>query len=242
MTIPERRGLRFASGAMYTSYDRCDVLVLPPFLWYKNANTIKAYSYECYRQKRQVSKKFLKAHGLDTAQVCHTKSIPFWHIDFMALRVFQTVWKDQKEAILMSCKILEKYSIQKRQQSSTLLESFQNQLDRLHTKLEGLRGMCAMGDITREEFLHDKQSIQSDIERLQVRIEDLSVLSLSPAPTLDMAQIKCTLDSWLDFPDPAISDVLIAQFILQVVFTDDDTFNRALNLSSDKGEKRTAAS
>ena len=64
----------------------------------------------------------------------------------MALRVFQTVWKDQKEAILMACKMLEECSVQE-QQSSTLTESFQKQLDRLQEKLEGLRGMRAMGDI-----------------------------------------------------------------------------------------------
>ena len=67
----------------------------------------------------------------------------------MALRVFQTVWKDQKEAILMACKMLEECSVQEQQQSSTLTESFQKQLDRLQEKLEGLRGMRAMGDIMR---------------------------------------------------------------------------------------------
>lgn len=202
------------------------------FLWHKNADGSKTYGYECYRQKRQVSKNFLKAHGLDPAQVCHTKSIPFWHIDFMALRVFQTVWKDQKEAILMACKMLEECSVQEQQQSSALLESWQNQLDRLHTKLEGLRGMCAMGDITREEFLHDKQSIQSEIEHLHARIEDVSTLSLSPASTLDMSQIKRTLDSWLDFSGPRISEELIEEFILQVVLINDNAFNWTLDLSS----------
>lgn len=132
----------------------------------------------------------------------------------------------------MACKMLEECSVQEQQQSSALLESLQNQLDRLHTKLEGLRGMCAMGDITREEFLHDKQSIQSEIEHLHARIEDVSTLSLSPAPTLDMSQIKRTLDSWLDFSGPKISEELIEEFILQVVLINDNTFNWTLDLSS----------
>ena len=50
---------------------------------------------------------------------------PILHIDFMALRVFQTVWKDQKQAIPMACKMLEKCSVQEQQQSSALLEFFQ---------------------------------------------------------------------------------------------------------------------
>lgn len=42
------------------------------FLWHKNADGSKTYGYECYRQKRPVSKNFLKSHSLDTALVCHT--------------------------------------------------------------------------------------------------------------------------------------------------------------------------
>lgn len=49
----------------------------------------------------------------------------------------------------MACKMLEECSVQEQQQSSTLTESFQKQLDRLQEKLEGLRGMRAMGDIMR---------------------------------------------------------------------------------------------
>ena len=134
----------------------------------------------------------------------------------------------------MACKMLEECSVQEQQQSSTLTESFQKQLDRLQEKLEGLRGMRAMGDITREEFLHDKQNIQAEIDQLQTRIRDLSALSPSPVPALNIAQTKRTLDSWLDFSGPRISEELIEEFILQVVLIDDNTFNWTLDLSSHK--------
>ena len=130
----------------------------------------------------------------------------------------------------MACKMLEECSVQEQQQSSTLTESFQKQLDRLQEKLEGLRGMRAMGDITREEFLHDKQNIQAEIDQLQTRIRDLSALSPSPVPALNIAQIKRTLDSWLDFSGPRISEELIEEFILQVVLIDDMLI--AVNLHS----------
>lgn len=60
--------------------------------------------------------------------------------------------------------------------------------------------------------------------------------------SLDFARIRETLDRWIDFSGPTISDALIEQFILQVVLIDDDTFNWTLDLSSDKKEKLPTAS
>ena len=208
------------------------------FLWHKNADGRKTYGYECYRQKREVSKKYLDAHGLDGSYICHTKSIPFWHIDLMALCVFRAVWRNQKDAVLLACQMLEECSGQDKEQTSDMREAFQVQVARLEQKQEGLRGMCAMGDITREEFLRDNQKIQAEIHQLQERIDDLTKASACPSLGLDMAKIKRTLNRWVDFSGPTISEELIDQFILQVVVVDEDTFNWTLDLSSHSAGER----
>lgn len=209
------------------------------FLWHKNADGRKTYGYECYRQKREVSKKYLDAHGLDGSYICHTKSIPFWHIDLMALCVFRAVWRNQKDAVLLACQMLEECSVQDKEQTSDMCEAFQAQVARLEQKQEGLRGMCAMGDITREEFLRDNQKIQAEIHQLQKRIDDLTKASACPSFGLHMAEIKRTLNRWVDFSGPTISEDLIDQFILQVVVVDEDMFNWTLDLSSHSaGEQR----
>ena len=209
------------------------------FLWHKNADGRKTYGYECYRQKREVSKKYLDAHGLDSSYICHTKSIPFWHIDLMALCVFRAVWSNQKDAVLLACQMLEECSVQDKEQTSYMREAFQAQVARLEQKQEGLRGMCAMGDITREEFQRDNQKIQAEIHQLQERIDDLTKASACPSLGLDMAEIKRMLNRWVDFSGPTISEELIDQFILQVVVVDEDTFNWTLDLSSHSaGERR----
>ena len=208
------------------------------FLWHKNADGRKTYGYECYRQKREVSKKYLDAHGLDGSYICHRKSIPFWHIDLMALCVFRAVWRNQKDAVLLACQMLEECSVQDKEQTSDMCEAFQAQVARLEQKQEGLRGMCAMGDITREEFLRDNQKIQAEIHQLQERIDDLTKTSACPSLGLDMAEIKRTLNRWVDFSGPTISEELIDQFILQVVVVDEDTFNWTLDLSSHSAGER----
>lgn len=213
------------------------------FLWHKDADGRKTYGYECYRQKREVSGKYLAAHGLDATRVCSTKSIPFWHIDLMALCVFRAVWSNQKDAVLLACEMLEECSVQDQQKAADMQGAFRKQLAELEKKQEGLRSMCAMGDITREEFLHDREKIQAEMERLQARLVDQEQDSSSQELGLDLEQIRRTLSRWVDFSGPTISEELIDEFILQVVVVDDDTFNWTLDLSSrSAGDRRLSPS
>lgn len=230
-----RRFCRKEPQSVWSSKLRCSCgSSFRRFLWHQNADGKKTYGYECYRQKREVSEKYLRAHGLDASQSCNSKSIPFWHIDLMALSVFRAVWGEQKEAVLLACKMIEECAAAEGSSTSSLAEALKAQMAALMKKQEGLRGMCAMGDITREVFLRDNQNIQEELETLQMRLNDLeSQESASPVSALDMNQIRCTLDKWMDFSGPLIPETLIDQFILQVVVVDDDTFNWTLDLSAE---------
>lgn len=214
------------------------------FLWHINEDGKKSYGYECYRQKRTASAQYLISHGLDPSLICQSKSIPYWHIDLMARDVFRMVWKDRKDAVLLTYQMLEECATKDSETYTNALSSKEAQMEKLQKSLERLRRMCAMGDITREEFLSDSAAIRSDISTLELHIKDLRTTAdqQSAAFSLDFARIRETLDRWIDFSGPTISDALIDQFILQVVLIDDDTFNWTLDLSSDKGEERPTAS
>ena len=209
------------------------------FLWHKNADGTKTYGYECYRQKRTVSAHYLKAHGLDTAEVCQSKSIPAWHIDLMAKLVFQTVWKDRKEAVLLACEMIQNCMAKEEKQSSQIRDGLQAQLDRLEQKREGLRDMRALGDISREEFLRDKQKLEEAEARLRKQLQDLDSMQKQPAtPALDLEQIRATLEQWVDLSAPIVPEAVVEQFILQVLVVDDNTFNWTLDLSRQTAPKQ----
>lgn len=202
------------------------------FMWHQNADGRKTYGYECYRQKRSVSSAYLKRHGLNASGVCQTKSIPYWHIDMMAVAVFNTVWKERKEAVLLACQMIEECAVLETDSSAAIEMSLEQQIKKLQKKQEGLRGMRAMGDISREEFLSDNQAVQEEIDNLCRQLDDLrSSSEKTSAPQIDMDAIRATLEKWTDFSGPTISDALIEQFILQVVLVDNNTFNWTLDLS-----------
>ena len=220
--------------SIWTSKLRCSCgSAFRRFLWHSNQNGKKTYGYECYRQKREVSRRYLEAHGLDTSQICTSKSIPYWHIDLMAQKVFQAVWKDRKDAVLLACQMIEECAVQQSSQSSAVLDGLQSRADKLKVRLKRLREIYADGDISREEFLSDSQQFHDELEHLEQQIQDLSNRDTAADPIIDLKKIQSILNQWIDLSTPVIPDALIDQFILQVVVVDDNTFNWTLDFSTD---------
>lgn len=203
------------------------------FLWHRNEDGSKSYGYTCYRQKRSASNTYLQKHGLDDSIVCKEKSIPSWHLDMMAKIVFSSVWGDQKEAVLLACKIIEECAVEEHHASDTFVNGIRSRINRLKKQQSGLREMRSLGDITREEFQQDNQRLQQDIDSLEQQIADLNSEASNKESPINMERIKATLNQWIDFSGPIIPDALIEQFILQVVVEDSNTFNWTLNLSND---------
>ena len=200
------------------------------FLWRRNADGKKIYGYECYRQKRTATASYLRKHGLDESIVCKEKSIPAWHLDLMAYIVFSNVWGNKKEAVLLACQMIEECAVEEQRATSSVAEGLKRRLERLKKQQSGLREMRALGDITREEFQQDNQQLQQDIDSLELQLTDLHTSAEGNDSPINMAQIKATLNQWMDLSSPVIPDALIEQFILQVVVEDSNTFNWTLNL------------
>ena len=165
--------------------------------------------------------------------MCQSKSIPAWHIDLMAKLVFQTVWKDRKEAVLLACEMIQDCMVQEEKQSSQIRAGLQAQLNRLEQKREGLRDMRALGDISREEFLRDTRKLEETEMRLREQLQDLDAMQKQSVNSdLDLEQIRATLEQWVDLSAPVVPEELVEQFILQVLLVDDNTFNWTLDLSN----------
>ena len=200
------------------------------FLWRTNEDGKKAYGYECYRQKRNATASYLRKHGLEEHIVCSQKSIPDWHLNLMAHIVFNNVWGDQKEAVLLACQMIEECAVAEQRASGSVAEGLKRRLDRLKKQQAGLREMRALGDITREEFQQDNQRLQLEMDGLEKQLSDLDSGVGNPELPIDMEKIKATLNRWVDLSEPVIPDALIEQNIRQVVVEGPNVFNWTLNL------------
>lgn len=201
------------------------------FRWRTNSDGREMHGYQCYRQSRNVRARYYLAHGLDATAVCQSKSIPGWHIDLMTKMVFQQVWTERKEAILLACQMLEECAEGTVETTTLSIANLEKQIEKLERSLGGLRRMRSLDEISREEYLSDSSVVKEEIQQLQAQVELLEGQSQPQKSRIDMDEIRATLEQWIDLSAPSISDAIIDQFILQVVVIDDNTYNYTLDLA-----------
>ena len=201
------------------------------YKWRENADVTKAYGFECYRRARGVPPAKLREAGLESAISCDSHSIPEWHLALMARKVFEAVWHDQKDAVLLACRMLEECAVADREDQSALIEALIGKLERLHRKDAGLREMRALGDITREKFLDDQARLQVELEETQQQLDILQSEGASPEPALDIRAIQATLEQWVDLSGATVADELIDRFIRRVDVLDNETYRWQLDIT-----------
>lgn len=150
------------------------------YKWRENADGTRAYGFECYRRARGVPPAKLRATGLESAISCDSHSMPEWHLALMARKVFNAVWHDQKDAVLLACRMLEECAVADREDQSALIAALTGKLERLHRKDAGLREMRALGDITREKFLNDQARLQAELDETQRQLDMLQSEGTDP--------------------------------------------------------------
>lgn len=149
----------------------------------------------------------------------------------MARKVFNAVWHDKKDAVLLACRMLKECAVADREDQSALMAALTGKLERLHRKDAGLREMRALGDITREKFLDDQARLQVELEETQRQLDILQSEGASAEPTLDISAIQATLERWVDLSGATVADELIDRFIRRVDVLDNETYRWQLDLT-----------
>ena len=212
--------LRCGCGASFRRYK-----------WRENADGTKAYGHECYRRARGIPPAKLREAGLESAISCDSHSIPEWHLALMARKVFNAVWHDQKDAVLLACRMLEECAVADREDQSALIEALTGKMERLHRKDAGLREMRALGDITREKFLNDQARLQAELDETQRQLDMLQSEGTDPKPVLDIGAIQATLERWVDLSGATVADELVDRFVRRVDVLDNETYRWQLDLT-----------
>lgn len=201
------------------------------YKWRENADGTRAYGFECYRRARGVPPAKLRAAGLESAISCDSHSMPEWHLALMARKVFNAVWHDQKDAVLLACRMLEECAVADREDQSALIAALTGKLERLHRKDAGLREMRALGDITREKFLNDQARLQAELDETQRQLDMLQSEGTDPKPVLDIRAIQATLEQWVDLSGATVANELIDRFVRRVDVLDSETYRWQLDIT-----------
>lgn len=228
---PKKFG-RKTEASVWTQILRCSCgSTFRRYLWRQNENGTKMYGFECYRRSRSVSAAALHEAGLEEYIACETRSIPGWHLDLIAKKVFALLWGDQGDAVHLACQILQQCSADNLNQVERRKALLAERRKRLEQKKAGLREMRALGDISREDFLTDTGSAQRELDRIDSELSELD--SSKPQDNaIDLNAIRATLEAWTDFSGVTVPDALIEQFVRRAVVLSDDTMRWILDLKA----------
>ena len=103
-------------------------------------------------------------------------------------------------------------------------------IERLNAKKETLLDMRAEGEITKEEYLHQKQKLETELLALMAEKDKLSKETATEPEMPQWGKIQNALSQVLDLSQPKPDPDLVRKFVSKIVPDGKNTFHWYLNL------------
>ncbi len=205
--------------------------------WHKNKNKPWSYGYQCYNQLNNGSASTRKKVGADTEGYCDQPMIADWKLEMMAQRIFEQIWKERKEAVDSVCDLIKKcYQTEKPQKIN--LTGISSQIERLRKKKNTLLEMRTDGELTKEEYMEQKEKLDKSLNELTEEYDSISADKENTGDfDLRWDEIRASLEEMIDFSSSQIDRNIIRKFVAKIVPNGKNHFRWYMNL--DKNETTT---
>ena len=206
-------------------------------LWYTYKDGTRSYGYQCYNQLNNGTKRDRERLGLDTEGYCDQKMIPDWMMDFMAKIVTEDLWQNRLEAVTIAVDLIKKYyQDEHTSSSSTYINAIRSELKKYRKRLDNLVDMRSDGEISKDEFLKKRKTIDEEIQRLEHDLET-RMREKEAASSIDFDAITATLTSMVGMDGEEINPSVLEKLIGKVVPTSETTYDWYLNLGNNSQAK-----
>ena len=191
--------------------------------WHRNTNAPDSYGYQCYNILNNGSGKKRREAGADDTGYCDQPMIAGWKLEMMGKIILEQIFQERQELIQHTIDLIRQcHRCPKTKESS--LTDIHAQMEQIRLRKERLLDMRADGEITKEEFLTQRQKLDLEFQKLTKEAETIDF----ELPQWD--KIQEALEQMLDFSQPLPSPDLIRKFITQIVPEGKSSFHWYLNL------------
>ena len=213
--------------------------------WRTNKTTgEEVIGYTCKHRILDGSKEYREKRGMDTTGACSIKSIPDWHLEMMALKVFSNAWGDKKEGLIENYRLVEEFYSSKKNVNDTIRE-YERQRDSYNKKIAKLLELFTDDIISKEEYQRTRKEYMDNINWFNEAIEREKDGTEEESQKIKLQQVKEALEQYVDFTGEKIDDVFMESFVDKIVMRDNHSFEWLINLSGDaldfKSEKYSIA-
>lgn len=191
--------------------------------WHKNKNAPTSYGYKCYNILNNGSGKQRKNAGADDTGYCDQPMFPEWKLEVMGRSILEQVFRNPRELIQYTTDLIRRcYRSQKSKENS--LTNIHARMEQVRLRKERLLDMRADGEITKEEFLSQRQKLDAELQRLTKET------ATSDFNQIQWDEIQVVLEQILDFSQPKSSPDLLRKFVTQIVPDGKSSFHWYLKL------------
>ena len=138
----------------------------------------------------------------------------------MSIKVFQYLFRDIKDTLEDTIKIIEQAEKLNTERSSSVitLEALNETLKKLQKRLERYIDMRADGEISDEQYRSKKESTEGEIQSTVRLIQEKKVeLSNQERYKLDINKIRERLETYVDLSGFGVSNEMIDFFVKRII-------------------------
>jgi len=195
----------------------------------------RTYCYQCYKQKNFGSLKTRLNRGLSIEGACDITLVQEWKLVLMSNVIFNFIWGDKEKIVDIANKLIDE-SINNVENNDAVDSEIQSNLSKIETynkKLEKLVEMYLNEMLEKDEYIKKKGELQSCINGLKKRNEELEQQKGIPLENLEekIKGIKQAIIDNLNFNTGEISEEII-ESVVEFVKVKKDVFEWKLNYLS----------
>ena len=198
-------------------------------VWHRYEDRPTSYGYKCYNILNNGSAKQRRDAGADDTGYCDQPMIADWKLELMGKAILEQVFREQRDLIQYTIDLIRQ-SYRTTRSAENNMASVTARMERLKAKKETLLDIRTEGEITKEEFLAQRQKLDAELQKLTAEQERLTQTSTIDLEQPEWGRIQDALEEILDLSQPKPSPDLIRKFVTQVVPTGKTNFCWYLNL------------
>ena len=198
-------------------------------IWHRYQDRPTSYGYKCYNILNNGSAKQRREAGADDTGYCDQPMIADWKLELMGKAILEQVFREQRDLIQYTINLIRQ-SYRTPRPAENNMANLTARMERLKAKKETLLDMRTEGEITKEEFLAQRQKLDAELQKLTAEQERLAQTNTIDLEQLEWGRIQDALEEILDLSQPKPSPDLIRKFVTQVVPIGKTNFCWYLNL------------
>lgn len=146
-----------------------------------------------------------------------------WKLDMMGKAILEQIFAQKQELIQYTMELLRQSDRSQSPRESNLANIY-GRMEQIKTKKERLLDMRTDGELTKEEFLTQRQKLDAELQRLTKKAESIDFVRPQ------WSRIEEALQEILDLSQPKPNPDLIRKFVSRIVPGGKSNFRWYLNL------------